>query len=152
MSGFNFGKVFGSNSSSIISSSNGNVVVINGVRHNLPRGNISINGSKIYVDGTLWDGSDELNENLKPLEITIEGNCGDIKNIKGNVTVKGDVTGDIEAGDSFTGGNITGDIQAGDSVRCGSVGGNVQAGDSVRCGDVKGKVNAGDSVHCSSRG
>ena len=145
---------FKSNSQSthISSVGNENTVIVNGLKHTLPKGNVSIINGKIYLNNVIWDGSDVLNENCKPLEIIIQGNCGSISNVKGIVTVNGNVEGHIEAGDSVSCGNVTGDVQSGDSVKCGDVGGNVNAGDSVKCGNVKGKVMAGDSVVCTGRG
>ena len=69
-------------SSSIFSNGNINTVIVNGVKHTLPKGNVSIINGKIYLNNVIWDGSDVLNENCKPLEIIIQGNCGQYQMLK----------------------------------------------------------------------
>lgn len=44
-------------------------------------------------------------------------------------------------------GNVKGNIEAGNSIHCGDVGGDVNAGNSVHCGDIKGSVDAGNSIY-----
>lgn len=81
------------------------------------RNGITINGQRIDVSGST-------------IEIKLDGDCASIK-ADGNVTVTG---------------NVKGNIDAGGSVNCGNVGGNVDAGGSVKCGNVSGDVDAGGSV------
>lgn len=139
---------FRSNSMNVssVGNSNSNTITINGVKHNLPEGNVSINNGKIYVNNVLWNGSEVLNENCKPLEIIIQGNCTGMKDIRGSVTVKGSVEGDIECNGSFTGTSVSRSVSCGGSFHGENVGGNVSAGGSVKCGTVKGNISAGGSV------
>lgn len=68
----------------------------------------------------------------------------------GSAHVDGDISGNVQAGDSLHCGNISGGVKAGDSIQCGNVSGGVHAGDGVNCGNVVGNVIAGDGVNCGS--
>ncbi len=63
-----------------------------------------------------------------------------------NVTIEGDVQGDVDAGNSVTCGDVGGSVDAGSSVTCGDVNGDIDAGGHVECGNVDGDVDAGGSV------
>lgn len=67
-----------------------------------------------------------------------------------SITVKGDVSGEVIAGDSVVCGNVEGDVNAGDNVTCAHVNGDINAGDKVTCANVIGDVNAGDVVDCKN--
>jgi transcriptional regulator with XRE-family HTH domain/cytoskeletal protein CcmA (bactofilin family) len=79
---------------------------------------------------------------------------GDVKDLecKYNLTLEGEVKGNVNAGDCVNCGNIGGNLTAGDCVSCGNIEGNLSAGDSVNCGNVGGGVNAGDAVNCGNIG
>ncbi len=68
---------------------------------------VIVSGNKIYIDGKLMDtGTD------KEINVTIEGDCGELKvDNANNVEVKGNVTGNIQTHNA--------------EVRCGKVGGSI---------------------------
>lgn len=68
--------------------------------------------------------------------------------IWGSADIKGDVRGNVSAGDGVNCGGVGGNVSAGDGVNCGGVQGNVTAGDGINCGGVGGSVIAGDSINC----
>lgn len=72
--------------------------------------------------------------------------------IWGSAEIKGNVGGDVNAGDGVNCGSVGGDVNPGDGVNCGPVGGDVNAGDGVNCGPVGGSVHAGGSVTCGDIG
>lgn len=84
---------------------------------------------------------------------TIECNQinGDIKECKGNITCKGDISGDVNAdGNVGCGDSISGNVSCGENVACGDgIGGKVTCGGSITCGDgINGDVNCGGDVEC----
>jgi transcriptional regulator with XRE-family HTH domain len=70
--------------------------------------------------------------------------------IWGSADIKGDIGGNVNAGDGINCGNIGLSANAGDGINCGNIGGEVTAGDGVNCGNVEGKVTAGDGVNCGN--
>lgn len=68
--------------------------------------------------------------------------------IWGSADIKGDVRGNVSAGDGVNCGGVGGNVNAGDGVNCGGVQGNVTAGDGINCGGVGGSVIAGDGINC----
>lgn len=66
------------------------------------------------------------------------------------ITRKGDVTGNVCAGDGVNCGNVEGSIRAGDSIICGNVGGSAYAGDSIRSSCIGGDASAGDRIACDN--
>lgn len=93
---------------------------------------------------------------LKPIPLVIDNELFSEKTVNvhivGSANIDGDITGNVNAGDSVKCGNVGGLATAGDGVNCGNVGGSVTAGDGVNCGNVGGSVNAGDSVNCGNVG
>lgn len=85
------------------------------------------------------------------ITIKLEGDCKQVES-HFSVTVNGEVSGCVAAGDSVTCKGITGSVTAGDSVNCQSVGGSITAGDSISCYDVGGSVSAGGDVKCGNVG
>lgn len=78
-------------------------------------------------------------------------------NVDGNVTAGGDVKcgdvgGSVSAEGDVTCDEVGGDVTAGKDVNCDEVGGNVNAGNDVSCGDVAGNVSAGGDVICGDVG
>lgn len=101
-----------------ISNINGKITV-NGKTY---KGNdVSVKNNEIYIDGKLVDKATTI-------EITINGDVGKIDNGAGDITINGNVTGNVS--------NDVGDI------KCGNVGGNISndVGD-IECGNVEGKVS-----------
>lgn len=108
-------------------------VTINGKTFQSGNGNLSIEGNKIYIDGVLQENS-IINDNN--IQVVINGDCGLI-NCRGEVTVNGNVNGNIDAGNSINiSGDCSGDIDAGNSViiHGSHDGGNIDAGNSVKIG------------------
>ncbi|CAL9981956.1 hypothetical protein VPHD479_0246 [Vibrio phage D479] len=93
--------------------------VINGVVYK--GNNISIQGDKVVVDGVVQTPG----LSVGPINVVVEGDCGQLDCAAGDVVVKGNVTGDVETG--------SGDVE------CLNVGGSVRTGS----GDVKAKNIAG---------
>ena len=69
-------------------------------------GNVSIHDGVVIVDGKQRDYPKDINQ-----KITITGNCGNI-DIVGNLTIEGDVNGDIDVTGNVTCANVGGDIDA----------------------------------------
>ncbi len=102
------------------------MVVINGKSFNCKGGSISVSNNRVIIDGKDVTGLDSFSE--KEINITIEGNCGDVSIEVGNITVNGSVTKSVRN----TNGNI--DIS-------GDVGGDVKTTNgSIDCGNVNGDV------------
>ncbi|MBR0488197.1 hypothetical protein IJJ39_00765 [Candidatus Saccharibacteria bacterium] len=122
-----------------------NIVRVNGKRINIPNGHsVSIINGDVFVDGRRYTE----NENLKQVNIVIEGSCDSLRVYSCNqVEVKGDVRGVLEAGGSvIVHGNAHNKVDAGGDIHCGDVGGDVDAGGSVTCGIVSGSIDAGGPV------
>ena len=140
-------------------------VKINGVDYFVEGSKISLENNKILVNGQEIDMEYvkakeikiTIEGNVESLiapcaqEINIIGNVGSIQTKTGDISIQGDVTGDIktERGsvDSFA---VGGNVSAGGDVNCGDVNGNVSAGGTVDCGEVKGGVYTGNgNIHVS---
>lgn len=89
---------------------------------------ISIQNSKIYIDGKLMEDNPIVTDGILEVKI-IEG-----------------VVENLSADGSVTAGAVKGNISAGGSIDCDCVGGGVKAGGSVKCGRVGGTIQAGGSV------
>ena len=110
-----------------------NKVTINGKTIEVPNGNVSIIGDKIFVNGEEVNtyGTD-LKNSCDVINVIIDGNVEQIK-CNGSVKVKGDVLKGIDCGGSV---DITGDVS-----------GNIDCGGSVKInGEHKGSIDAGGSV------
>jgi hypothetical protein len=122
-------------------------MTVNGKTIDVPScSSITVVGGKIYIDGTLYEGDVEP---FKSCHIEIQGDVNQLKVERGDVTVTGNVKGNVDCGGSAQVQGITGAVGASGSVECGDVGGDVAAGGSVRCGKVGGSVRAGGSVRHS---
>lgn len=122
-----------------------NIVRVNGKRIDIPNGySVSIINGDVFVDGRRYTE----NENLKQVNIVIEGGCDSLQvDSCDQVEVKGDVRGVLKAGGNvIVHGNAHNKVDAGGSIHCGDVGGDVDAGGSVTCGNVSGSIDAGGSV------
>lgn len=106
-----------------ISNING-TIVINGRKFSGK--SVSITNGKIVIDGKPVDS--DISE--KEINVTIEGNCENVENGSGYITVKGDVLGFVRAGSG--------------NINCGDVKGSVSTGSGdVKCGKVEGGVSTG---------
>lgn len=86
--------------------------------------------SRIYVDGVLVYESA-----AKVIDIKVE--AGDLRNIqvrggRHQVTINGNVGGDVDVGGSVTCGHVRGSVSAGSSVNCGTIRGSIDVGGAVR--------------------
>lgn len=93
--------------------------------------NVIVNGSQVVSD---VDG-----------DVIIEGNIHDLSTNR-SAKIRGDVTGDVDAGGSVKCGNIGGSCKASGSVKCSDIGGNASAGGSVKASAISGSVTAGGSI------
>jgi hypothetical protein len=119
-----------------------NVIVVNGVRIELPDGatNVSISGDAVTVGGVKVAGS------LSGIvEVVWEGPLASLES-RNAVTVKGDVYGDARAGTALKCGNVGGDATAGTGLTCGDVAGSAKAGTGMTCGNIGGNANAGTGI------
>ena len=111
-----------------------NTVNVNGKTYEVPNGcSVSVINGKIYFDGKLAD--DFKNWKDKKIEITIVGDCEEVKVDAGNVTVKGSVKGNVsvDAGDI----SVEGDIRGNVSADCGDISANYIAGNATTdCGNI----------------
>ena len=89
-----------------------NKVNINGKTYTAPDGcSVSVINNKVYFNGKLAEDFNDWKE--KNIEIKVEGNCKEVKADAGNITVEGNVEGDIKC-DTIESINIKGsckDIQ-----------------------------------------
>ena len=88
-----------------------NTVNINGKTYTAPDGvSVSVINGKVYFNGKLQEDFKDYKE--KKIEIIIEGNCKEIKCDTGNITVKGNVEGNITAdtGNIDVKGDIRGNV------------------------------------------
>ena len=119
--------------------------IINGRVYNHVSGVVTIENGCMLVNGKPiedWSESDE-----KVINITIEGNVDSLDvSICNAITVNGDAnkvkTG---SGDITVEGNVDGDVKTGSGdIQCGNVDGDVSTGcGDVKCGDVRGRVSTG---------
>jgi len=95
-----------------------NTVNINGKTYTAPDGvSVSVINGKVYFNGKLQEDFKDYKE--KKIEIIIEGNCNDIKCDTGNITVKGNVEGNITADTGNI--DVKGDIRGNVTTNCGNI-------------------------------
>ena len=95
-----------------------NIVNINGKTYTAPDGvSVSIINDKVYFNGKLQEDFKDYKE--KKIEIIIEGNCKEIKCDTGNITVKGNVEGNITADTGNI--DVKGDIRGNVTTDCGNI-------------------------------
>lgn len=113
-----------------------------------------VDDNTLYI--VQYKGSRLLTESVYDPSIRIMIKAEDTMNgpveIWGSADIKGNISGDVQAGDGVNCGNVAGAVYAGDGVNCGNVSGDVHAGDGVNCGNVGRNVNAGDDIHCANIG
>lgn len=111
-----------------------NKVVINGKSYEVPNGNISIIGNKIYVDGKEF--TEEMEKDSKIVDVIVYGNVSKI-DCQGSVEVKGNAENINCGGSCSVNKDVAGDVSAGGSVRCNNVKGTVRAGGTVKCKSIR---------------
>ena len=112
--------------SAMPTSKSSNRITINGITIECSSGNIDISNGKVTVDGKAMQDIKASD----PTRVVITGSVNSLSTT-GNVEVRG---------------NVLGNIDAGGSVQCDNVGGDIDAGGSVQCDDVDGDIDAGGSV------
>lgn len=87
--------------------------------------NVFIENGRVIIDGHVQD---MIPQNA--ITVIVTGDCGSVENERGNVTISGSVSGNVQTG--------SGDIS------CGSVGGNAQTGSGdISSGHVGGSIRSG---------
>jgi hypothetical protein len=95
-----------------------NTININGKTYTAPDGvSVSVINGKVYFNGKLQEDFKDCKE--KKIEIIIEGNCKEIKCDTGNITVKGNVEGNITADTGNI--DVKGDIRGNVTTDCGNI-------------------------------
>lgn len=107
-------------------------VIIDGKRYE--GNNLSIVNGVMLIDGKPANPEDEGNT----VNIVLEG-VTEVYSDQ-SVTVKGAVSGNVNAGHNVNASNVYGSVMAGSNVNCREVGGNVNAEGNVNCRDIKGNV------------
>ena len=102
---------------------------------------VQVRSGKI-LDRNKWN----CNSRIKLAVDSFEGTLN--AEIWGNADIKGDVGGNVNAGNGVACQNVGGSVNAGNGVACGNVGGEINAGGNVNCGDVNGSVCAGSNIRC----
>ena len=88
-----------------------NTININGKTYNAPdRCSVSVINNKVYFNGKLAEDFSDWKE--KNIEIKIEGNCAEVETDAGNITVKGNVEGNVsnDAGNIYIEGDVNGNV------------------------------------------
>lgn len=101
------------------------MIKINGVTYSGTK--VSIINGNIIIDGTSIKGKVS-----GVIEIRIEGNPASIET-DANVTVKGNVQGNIDAGGNITCTNVQGGADAGGNISCCNIAGSADAGGNIIC-------------------
>lgn len=111
-----------------------NVVNINGKTYSAPDGvSVSVINNKVYFNGKLQE--DFTNWKEKNIEIIVCGNCKEVKADAGNISIKGNVEGNVNA----DAGNISieGDVRGNVTADCGNISANHISGSvSTECGNI----------------
>lgn len=103
---------------------------------------VEVHNDEVKIDGKPVDAGDS---SFKTINITIEGNCGNVTVHVGDITIKGSVDGEVHTGmGNIECGSVTGSVDnAMGDITCGDVGGDVDASmGNISCRDVKGDVSA----------
>ena len=113
-----------------------NTVNINGRKYTAPDGvSISVINNKVYFDGKLAEDFNDWKE--KKIEIIVEGNCKVLNADTGNITINGNVEGDVtaDAGNIIVKNNIQGNVTS----DCGNISAHHIFGNvSTDCGNING--------------
>lgn len=116
--------IFGNSDSTITQISGSGTVTINGKTYTNIRGNMVITDKGIYVDGKPLEEYKEPfivnltiqgnveNVNCENNDIHIEGEVGDATAKNGNITIKGNVKGNVDSknGNITIAGSVSGDV------------------------------------------
>ena len=121
-----------------------NTVNINGRKYTAPDGvSISVINNKVYFDGKLAEDFNDWKE--KKIEIIVEGNCKELKADTGNITINGNVEGDVTAdtGNIIVKNNVQGNVTS----DCGNVNAHHIFGNvTTDCGNISGSSKVGSFI------
>lgn len=107
----------------------------------------------VQFRGNQFLRQDQYDANVKiPLLVDKEVKQALHVEIWGSADINGNVTGNVQAGNSVNCGNVGGYVKVGNSVNCGNVAGDVKVGNSAGCGNVEGNVHAGNTAGCGNVG
>ena len=113
-----------------------NVVNINGKTYTAPDGcSVSVINNKVYFNDKLVEVFNDWKE--KNIKIIVEGDCKEVKADAGNITIEGNVEGNVNA----DAGNISieGDVKGNVTADCGNISANHIFGSaSTDCGNIGG--------------
>ena len=111
-----------------------NVVNINGKIYSAPDNCVvSVKNNKVYFNGKLAEDFNDWKE--KNIKIVVEGNCKEVKADAGNITIEGNVEGNVNADASNI--SIEGDVKGNVTADCGNISANYIAGNvSTDCGNI----------------
>ncbi len=101
---------------------------------------------EIKVDGKPVEKGSEA-EGEGPVRISVTGGLASLTT-DASVSIGGDVSGDVSAGNDVKCGGVSGGVNCGNDVKCGGVGGGLSCGNDVKCGGVGGGLNCGGDVKC----
>lgn len=123
---------------------------VNGVVYEVPDGAaIVIKNNTLYVDGEVYTGPGSKKEEENKFIIEVRGSLVSLEVKRGDVTVHGDVSGNVDAGGNVTvNGSVGKSVDASGDVNCHNVQGNVDASGKVDCWTVSGSVDASGNVEC----
>jgi len=123
-----------------------NKVSINGKTYTAPDGvSVSVINGKVYFDGKLVENLNDWKETK--IEITIEGNCKEVKCDSGNINVNGNVEGDVTADTGNI--NVRGDIKGNVTTDTGNIKSHHIFGNaSTDIGNINGVSNIHNSIIC----
>lgn len=111
-----------------------NVVNINGRTYSAPDGvSVSVINNKVYFNGKLQEDFNNWKE--KNIEIIVCGDCKEVKADAGNISIKGNVEGNVNADTGNI--SIEGDVKGNVTADCGNISANHISGDvSTDCGNI----------------
>lgn len=99
--------------------------------------------ARVYINGNLIDDiTGDIN-----VKIENEDNIGKVY-FSHNMTVEGDIYGDVHAGMSLECGQVNGEASAGMNIECGNIFSSARAGMDIKCGSIGGDAKAGMSIKC----
>ena len=124
-----------------------NKVSINGRTYTAPDGcSVSVINNKVYFNGKLAEDFNDWKE--KNIEIKIEGNCTEVKADAGNITIEGNVEGDVSSDAGHI--KIRGDVRGNAQTDCGNISAHHIFGNTnTDCGNIRGAHNV-NSVNISN--
>ena len=115
-----------------------NKVTINGKTYTALDGcSINVINNKVYTNGKLLEDFNDSKE--KNIEIKVEGNCKEVKADVGNITVEGNVEGNVTTDTGNV--KIRGDVRGNVKTDCGNISSHHIFGNAdTDCGNINGSM------------